>query len=506
MPREVSSLRRRWSVGVVLALAVLLRGYRLGEQNLWLDEVIHVAIARQSPKEILRNYNPHGDPARRDQAPLSFLLLHPFLSPTHLEWSARLPSAIFGAADVIAIYLIGCELLPAPAPLVAAFLLAISPIHVWYSQEARWYALWGWLTTAAYLALIHAWRRGSPAAWASYAALLVCSVYTFIFTFFVMAGHVVSAWWLSRLQPDRSRFLRTVLAVHAVVVVAALPVLWVVGAQLNLATGTPRPTTWSVLPYTLYAWFAGFTLGPTLAYLHQLPRLTRLVADHPTTLLVFASSVASLGFGALQARQRPEAAAMILPWCVVLPTSVWILAAVTNVTYQVRYSFPAVAAMMLLVGLSSCVERRRGWTRAALATLVACMLASLGNLYWNANYAKEDVRAALAHVRAAAIADARVIPIGQIDFAARFYGSDLPIGPRGDCRPRESTSIGSSEADTDTVWVVVGRDWTNDATRCFEQLGEDYMISEQTHFTGVDLRLLRRRESSGRLPSPDSTM
>jgi uncharacterized membrane protein len=73
-----------------------------------------------------------------------------------LQWGrgeafVRFPSAIVGAFSILLILLLGRNLLSRPAAWLAALLLAVSPTHVWYSQEARMYALLAmWALFSAY--------------------------------------------------------------------------------------------------------------------------------------------------------------------------------------------------------------------------------------------------------------------------------------------------------------------------------------------------------------------
>jgi mannosyltransferase len=57
------------------------------------------------------------------------------------EFSIRFPSLIFGVLSIGAIYQVGKLLFDARKGLIAAFLLALSTFHIYYSQEARPYSL-----------------------------------------------------------------------------------------------------------------------------------------------------------------------------------------------------------------------------------------------------------------------------------------------------------------------------------------------------------------------------
>jgi predicted membrane-bound mannosyltransferase len=186
---------KRWiPIGLLVVLAVGVRLYHLGHENFWIDEVEQVQVASQPIEEILRNYDPGADPRLYQQAPLSLIITHLFLLPSASpEWAARLPSVIFGVGSVLALYLVACELSAAPVPLLAALFLTVSPLHVWYSQEARWYAQWVFLATLAYWAFLRAWRLGRMRHWVSYATLTLLNVYTFILSFVVVGCQTLSA-------------------------------------------------------------------------------------------------------------------------------------------------------------------------------------------------------------------------------------------------------------------------------------------------------------------------
>ena len=60
---------------------------------------------------------------------------------------------------------IGRELAGRRAALVAAALVAVNPLFVWYSQEARAYALFVLMAAVAMLCFLRAEREPTPPAW-----------------------------------------------------------------------------------------------------------------------------------------------------------------------------------------------------------------------------------------------------------------------------------------------------------------------------------------------------
>lgn len=56
------------------------------------------------------------------------------------EISIRVLPMIFGISSIVLIYVLACRVADEKTALLAAFLLSFSPVHIWYSQEARLYS------------------------------------------------------------------------------------------------------------------------------------------------------------------------------------------------------------------------------------------------------------------------------------------------------------------------------------------------------------------------------
>ena len=120
--------------GRLSSLGGFLRLYRLDFQSLWVDEGLQYFVA---------NNNGLGEifsQARSFHPPLSFLINHVFLQIGESDFFFRLPSAIFGIATLPVFYILARELTSSRVALVSTFVLAVSPFHIWYSQEGRMYA------------------------------------------------------------------------------------------------------------------------------------------------------------------------------------------------------------------------------------------------------------------------------------------------------------------------------------------------------------------------------
>ena len=143
--------------GLIL-LALGLRVARLGFQPLWWDEGWSLYFATTDLATMLERTAVDIHP------PLYYLLLQAWsqvLGKSVL--SVRLLSVVIGTATVPLIFVVGRRLLGRPGGLLAALLLAVSPFHIYYSQEVRMYGLVTLLGLAAlYFAL--RWHHPLPEA------------------------------------------------------------------------------------------------------------------------------------------------------------------------------------------------------------------------------------------------------------------------------------------------------------------------------------------------------
>jgi len=121
----------------ILVLAGLLRLVSLN-QSLWLDEA--------TTAQVVRNFSLQGIVDTFIKAdfhpPLYYLVLKIWSTVFGTSEAAlRLPSVIFGVGTVYLTFAIGKKLLNKSTGLIAALLLSVSPLHIYYSQEARMYSL-----------------------------------------------------------------------------------------------------------------------------------------------------------------------------------------------------------------------------------------------------------------------------------------------------------------------------------------------------------------------------
>ncbi|MCB9450396.1 MAG: glycosyltransferase family 39 protein [Anaerolineaceae bacterium] len=138
-------------LSLILLLAFGLRLVNLGGRSLWYDEAFAVLFAEKGMDAMLYGtLTPVAGGAADIHPLLYYVTLNAWMNVFGDDpFTVRLWSAVLGVATVGVLYLIGRDLFESKTGLVAAFITAIAPFHVQYSQEIRMYALLGLLLALA---------------------------------------------------------------------------------------------------------------------------------------------------------------------------------------------------------------------------------------------------------------------------------------------------------------------------------------------------------------------
>ncbi|MFE1748397.1 glycosyltransferase family 39 protein [Coleofasciculus sp. H7-2] len=113
-------------------------------------------------------------------------------------------SAVISLLAFPCIYWLCLELFESPlVGWIAIALIAVSPFHVLYAQEAREYSLWIVTILLSSAALLQAIRLKTKIGWVIYAVTVVVSLYTYLFSALVLIGHglyvaITASWRLNK--------------------------------------------------------------------------------------------------------------------------------------------------------------------------------------------------------------------------------------------------------------------------------------------------------------------
>jgi uncharacterized membrane protein len=183
-----SGSNEKYAIYLIIILAILLRMYNINAESVWTDESISVQFGVQSLKDIFWNTEP--------TPPLHHIILHFWIEMFGISAIAiRSLSLIFGVASVYMIYLVG-NLINKKIGIYAAALLAINPISILYSQEARAYTLLFFTSLLSMYFYIKYLKNDSKSNASLYIISSVLMIYTHVFGIFIILAQNIH--YLSR--------------------------------------------------------------------------------------------------------------------------------------------------------------------------------------------------------------------------------------------------------------------------------------------------------------------
>jgi 4-amino-4-deoxy-L-arabinose transferase-like glycosyltransferase len=170
----------------------------LGRQSYWYDEVVTVNLLHLRLRGLL-----HGIRASESTPPLYYVVAWFWARPFGTgEVGLRLLSAFTGIATVPVVYLCGRALVSVRVGLAAATLAAVSPVLIWYSQEARAYSLFVLLSAFSFLFFL--WSR-RVASWRNLLLWSASSSLALMTHYFAIFLVLAEAAWLFALIGVRKR-------------------------------------------------------------------------------------------------------------------------------------------------------------------------------------------------------------------------------------------------------------------------------------------------------------
>jgi mannosyltransferase len=223
---------RDWTLVILILLAFGRGVWALGEKSLWWDESLSLHRAQETllyalSNQIILTDNVYEVVTIDNHPPFYFALLWglvQFLGRS--EFALRYLSLAAAVLLVPLLYITGRRLVDGRAGLAAAALGALSPMYLWYGQEARMYTLVAFLSLFSFylffrvffeptqaLGLRHRWR------WlAAYVLISACLVSTHYLGALLLAFQLLVLGFLSLRQVGRRRVL--LLTISAVVAIS----------------------------------------------------------------------------------------------------------------------------------------------------------------------------------------------------------------------------------------------------------------------------------------------
>lgn len=396
---------------LAFAGALALRLIRLGAKSLWSDEAASWGNAIEPVTAIMAGQDIHP--------PGYYLLLHWITAISQSEFALRFPSAIASSLGAAVVFAVGWKLFGPRVGAIAGSLAVVSPLDVWYAQEARQPAI-------AALALIVGayglWRKDN---FGSILAALMFALSLFM-DYVSIAGWAVfgGVWVYIHWKSDRSQAMRWAIFSAPVLLIFML----FLGDRFEEGTrflgGPPMdfydPIFGSPITRSAPGVFILIFLGSLIA-----SRLTHLIIRHPSSLLSVWFPLILIGL-----------ALAVLP----IPRAYSI-----KKVLVIGWPLPLLLISQRLATLKTPIR-----TFAVGSLLATSLVATAVNLFV---IDKEDWRAVTHEISASSI-PGEIVWVFESDWAPdayRYYGGKLEVR-------REREPAGAIlETDPAGVWLITSR-------------------------------------------------
>lgn len=403
----------RFFIVVVLLIGIFFRFYNLDRKVYWHDEAYtSLRISGYTTKDVIQQiFNGtviNGEDLQKFQKPnqaknLGDTLIslatedpqHPPLYYVLARWwiqifgysvaTIRSLSALISLLVFPAVYWLCKELFGKPqVGLIAIALIAVSPFHVLFAQEAREYVLWTVTTLLSSAALLHALRLNTRRSWVIYSVTLALGFYTFLFTGLVAIGHGIYVLITAGLR--FSQRVKYYLLASLGGVLAFAPWLFVLMIEFDQFQKTTAWTTQIIAPSSLMKGWVGFVNSIFMDF--DQPVLKYLSLPIILTLFCF-----TLYFMIHKSSRKIGLFILILIGSTAIPLMLpdVIFGGIRSLNR--RYLIPCVLGIELAVAYMLAIEissasffKRRIW-QVAIATIItggllSCAVSSQAETWW----------------------------------------------------------------------------------------------------------------------------
>jgi hypothetical protein len=398
----------------ILILAAALRVIGL-DKPLFVDEISTITIASQPLGRMAEAMR------ETDASPALYpLLLHAWIDVSRADAWVRLLSAVFGVMAVVMVGFVASRAFGWRAGLAAAFVMAIAPAHVHYSQYVRSYSLFTFLS-AVHIWLFLDWMDDETTVWPLKAAAVTlvtaALLYTHYLSVLLFVGEAVVG--LSRLRrtPGRVLMFGAAGALGGLLFLPGVPLLLHNAAfdRLRNVERPSRPALARVVP----------DLALELA-IGQRPLGFSEARSRRATLIAAAVVFPFLWtIGLVNGFRRNRFAVIALCAVSVLPVALYLLSGRKMVAVRFFVPFAAGWIVLLGYGLASLQSWRRTTAAVALAVLAAI---PLWHYYRTFTWSYDHRLVARAILDRARPGDVILVPHPYEAFYYRWYlGTRLPV-------------------------------------------------------------------------------
>lgn len=480
---------------LIFVISFAIRVFRLDFYSLWYDEVSTAYLVQPDAGQgVLKTII--DTTGSETMHPLYYLVLGQWTNIAgDSVWALRFPSVLFGSCAVVVygllLYRIGGR-----RGLAFASLLVVSPFLIWYSRDARPYALimlLSGLHLLFYLGPVNETRGRTYLL--GFIITGILSIYSGIFIGMLLAAELI--WSAIR------RRRREILAV-AFVLVCATPLVWHgLGTFFAGPSGGHGPMAKGMSAVQVLAFpqelLVARSFGPTPHEVRQLSfsqvlsqKSLELTVELLAVIGILASFVGVIRFRKASSRTAGwdvRAVSALAFVALVVCVQAGALVGITDFRMNARHiGFifgPLFVVGVYVIGRSD----SRIWRVLFVLSMLVLWAWSSGNQFFNRSYVPDDFKGAAGYIKADDDKASGVVAL-CLDKALRYYGVTKPI-----FYLRESPSVTIEvvkermQDEALPVWLVLNRPWNYPNFRT-EDLPGHFRVLDTKQLSGITMWLL----------------
>lgn len=346
LPINKVQIRHIIVIVLILLLALILRLYNLDKHNLWYDESLSVLdewglnrlphLTRLFDSSFLLKNNDY----------LS-LYSHGFVYYWMRlfgkgEAALRLSSVMFSLLSIYFLYLLAKKIFNIRIASLVAFLIAISPFNIFYSQELRPYAAISFLTLIAAYSFLQILKKNGKIYYFVYAIANILNIYFHYTTVIILLSFFI--FLIFNIKKNR-HLLKLFLVIHIIILILVMPVLMSIYPNLKFilySTVDPKFSEFPIwggkigLKHLLFT-FKNFSIGYNTDYFSFIGRFS--------TLVFFSLFLCGIF------KFYKEKEGQLFLFCLFVPILFLFFMSQLKTCYVYRYLFPVSSFYLLFVAL-----------------------------------------------------------------------------------------------------------------------------------------------------------
>lgn len=413
----MSWLKANYQLATILIIGTVLRFVSIN-QSVWLDEAISANVARSyTIVGIIFGFS------QSDFHPPFYYILLKLWSTAFgtSEIGLRSLSVFFGVVSIFVIYKLGQKLFSEKVGVIAALLLAIAPLHIYYSQEARMYSF------ETLLVLVSVWlfwrlvHHPTVLSTLLFAGVNILLFYTDYLPMFMFCVYLV--WLLWHHKETDKRVWRGFFVATGLVVASFFPFLKIFQEQLSLGQLASQ-SAWSKA--------LGFTSVKALALVWVKFLIGRISFDNTVVYLgyVLVNSVIAGSALFYTFMRRTQAVFFCLLW-LVLPLLIGSAIALRFSIFDYFRFIYVLPALYLLIAYGISAIRNNAAQKLLIVTVIL-QLVSAALYLVQPQFHREDWRSAVRYIEANSTSQSvSIFPNPAQSDAYQYYATGkVPIGGR----------------------------------------------------------------------------